>query len=125
MSNPAPAASARARPVVVPLPPEIDISNAEAVEAQLRDAWAPGVTLIADMSATTFCDSSGARALLAAHDRAEAGTAEFRAAIPSPAVRRMLALLAFDTILRVHPSVAVALAAEEAGDARQSPAGAA
>jgi anti-anti-sigma factor len=109
----------------MPLPAEIDISNAEAVEAQLRDVCVPGVTLIADMSATTFCDSSGARALLAAHHRADAGKAEMRAVIPSRAVRRLLALLAFDTMLRVHPSVAAGLAADEARDTWQAAEGAA
>jgi anti-anti-sigma regulatory factor len=54
MSSPAPATGTRAKPVVVTLPAEIDMSNAAAVEAQLLAARAPGVTVIADLSATTF-----------------------------------------------------------------------
>jgi anti-sigma B factor antagonist len=111
MSSPAPTTSAQAGPVVVSLPAEIDMLNAGAVEAQLRDACAAGVTVIADLSATTFCDSAGARALLTAHREAAAGSAQLRAAVPARAVRRMLALLALDTIFQVFPSVAEALAA--------------
>lgn len=48
------------RPVIVTLPAEIDIANGAAVGQQLCSAFAPGVTLvIADMTPTVFCDSSG------------------------------------------------------------------
>jgi anti-sigma B factor antagonist len=111
MSSPAPVTSTQGKPVVVALPAEIDMSNADEVEAQLRDACAPGMTVIADLSATTFCDSAGARALLTAHRQAAAGGALLRVAVPPGVVRQMLALLAFDTILQVFPSVTEALAA--------------
>jgi anti-anti-sigma regulatory factor len=59
------------RTVIVPLPAEIDIANAEDVGQQLRAAFAPGVTVvIADLGSTTFCDTSGARQLVLAHKRA-------------------------------------------------------
>jgi anti-sigma B factor antagonist len=111
MSSPASVTTTQAEPVVVTLPAEIDMSNADTVEAQLRAACAPGVTVVADLSATTFCDSSGARALLTAHRQAAAGNARLRVAVPPGAVRRMLALLTLDTILQVFPSVTEALAA--------------
>jgi anti-sigma B factor antagonist len=122
MSSPASVTNPKAEPVVVTLPAEIDMSNAEAVQGQLRDACGPGVTVIADLSATTFCDSSGARALLIAHQQATAGNARLRAAVPLGAVRRMLALLALDTILQVFPSVTEALAAEIPGSPSEPPA---
>jgi anti-sigma B factor antagonist len=115
MSSPAPVTSTQAQPAVVTLPAEIDMFNADAVEAQLRDACAPGATVIADLSATTFCDSAGARALLTAHQRAAAGNAQFWAAVPPGAVRQMLTLLALDTILLIFPSVTEALAAKDPG----------
>jgi anti-sigma B factor antagonist len=116
MSSPAPVTMTRVEPVVVRLPAEIDMSNADAVAAQLSDACAPGLTVIADLSATTFCDSSGVRALLTAHKEAAAGSARLRAAVPpGGAVRRLLALLTVDTILKVFPSVAEALAAGNPG----------
>jgi anti-sigma B factor antagonist len=115
MSSPVPVTSAQGQAVVVTLPAEIDMSSAAAVEAQLLAACAPGVTVVADLSATRFCESSGFRALLRAHQQAAAGNAQLRAAVPSGAVRRMLALLSLDTILQVFPSIAEALAAENPG----------
>ena len=47
-------------PAVLKLPAEIDISNAGVTAEQLRSALAPEITLlVADLTATTFCDSSG------------------------------------------------------------------
>jgi anti-sigma B factor antagonist len=115
MSSSAPVTSARCEPVVVTLPAEIEMFNADAVEAQLRDACAAGATVIADLSATTFCDSAGARALLTAHKQAALGHAQLRAAVPPGAVRQMLTLLGLDTILLIFPSVTEALTAEEPG----------
>jgi hypothetical protein len=44
--------------VVIALPAEIDMANAGRVAAELGSAFAPGVrTVIADMTATRFCDS--------------------------------------------------------------------
>ena len=60
-----------ARPVVVSPLAEIDIANAEHVSGQLRAAFAPGVTaVVAEMSLTVFCCTSGRRQLLATHTRA-------------------------------------------------------
>jgi anti-anti-sigma regulatory factor len=45
---------------VVPLSAEIDITNSRQVGIDLLAAFPPGVRLvIADMTATTVCDSSG------------------------------------------------------------------
>jgi anti-sigma B factor antagonist len=115
VAQPAPAAGPQVSTVVVALPAEIDIANADQVEAQLTAACAPGVTVIADLSATEFCDSSGARALLTAHQRAAAAGGELRAAIPAAAVRRAMSLLALDTILNIYPGLAEALAGGPAG----------
>jgi STAS domain len=53
--------------VVVALPAEIDVANAGQLGQQLGSAFAPSVTtVIADMTATTFCDSSGIKMLLQA-----------------------------------------------------------
>lgn len=74
-------------PEVVRLPAEIDISNAEPVGRLLCAAARPGVAVVvADMSATRYCDSSGARSLLLAQDSAIRNNAELRLVIPSAAV---------------------------------------
>jgi anti-anti-sigma regulatory factor len=57
------------------LPAGIDTANADRVGADLQAAFAPGVTtVVADMTATTFCDSRGIHALVMAHQRAGRST---------------------------------------------------
>jgi anti-sigma B factor antagonist len=83
-----------ATPVIVVLPAEIDVTNAGQVLDELASALAPGVSLvIADMTSTVFCDTSGVRALAHAHAHARAVTDDigFRLAIPPEgSVRRVL-----------------------------------
>jgi anti-anti-sigma regulatory factor len=66
-------ASRRADRVVVAMPAEIDIANAEQVRASLVAAIRSGARLvIADMRGTVFCDVRGARAIIGAGDAAAA-----------------------------------------------------
>src|SRR5205823_11969111 len=58
----------RTRPVVVPLPAEIDNANAEHAGEQLGAAFAPAVTAV--MGLRVFCCTFGSRQLVAAHKRA-------------------------------------------------------
>ena len=82
------------RPVIVVLPAEIDMMNAQDVGEQLCAAFAPGVTVvIADLGSTVFCDSSGAHQLVLAHKRAIASNCELRVVISSARVLRVLAIL--------------------------------
>ncbi len=75
-------------PVIVPLPTEIDIANGAAVGQQLCAAFSPGVTIvIADMTATVFCDSSGISQLVLAHHCAAAHRAQLRLVVPLDQVR--------------------------------------
>ena len=70
---------------VVTAPEEIDITNAPELRSALLEAAAHGHgTLVADLSRTQFCDSSGLHTLLAAHKRATAAGGE-HAAGPSTA----------------------------------------
>jgi anti-sigma B factor antagonist len=102
-----------AGPVVVPLPTEIDISNSELVGSQLGLACASGAdVVVADLTSTAFCDSSGIRYLLLAHDAAAARGAELRLAVqPGGMVLRMLTLMGLHQIFRVHVSLDEAVAA--------------
>jgi anti-sigma B factor antagonist len=100
----------RARRAVVTLPDEIDLANADQVGRELDAALAPGVaTVVADMTATRFCDTSGVRMLVLAHQRAAASGAELRVVIPSASVLRVLAITKVDTVLRIYPSLEDAL----------------
>ena len=98
--------------VVVALPAEIDMANADRVGEQLGAAMAPGVTtVIADMTATTFCDSSGISMLVRAHRQAAACRTELRLVVPATAVLRSLAIASIDHLLPIYPSLSTALAA--------------
>jgi anti-sigma B factor antagonist len=112
-----PPSRATVRPTIATLPAGMDVTNAERVGADLRAAFAPGVTVVvADMTATTFCDSLGIRALVRAHQRAAASDAELRLVVPSARVMRLLAVLGLDGLLAIHPSLQEALPAEPAAE---------
>jgi anti-anti-sigma factor len=100
--------------VVVRLPDEIDMTNADQVAEQLPAAAGPGVkVVVADLTGTRFCDSAGVRALVQARAKLAAGNAELRlAALRDGAVRRSFALLGLDQLMPVYPAVEAALAAE-------------
>ena len=83
--------------VVVGLPPEIDVTNALAVGQQLRSAFVPGVKIvIADMTSTVFCDSSGINALVITYMHAVARDAQLRVAAPHPNVVRVMKIVGLD-----------------------------
>ena len=98
--------------VVIALPAEIDMANAGRAGQQLGSAFAPSVaTVIADMTATTFCDSSGISMLVRAHQQAAANNTQLRLVVPSAAVLRALTLVGMDDLLPIYPSLSQALAA--------------
>ena len=83
-------------PVVV-APEEIDITSANDLRTALADAAARGRnTFVVDLSLTRFCDSSGLRALVAAHRRAQAEGGEMLLVVPDTAVLRVLAITGMD-----------------------------
>lgn len=98
-------------PVVV-LPAEIDVTNSEQVYEQLVGAVAPGVeTVIADMMATAFCDSSGVHAIMRAYEEAAARDVRMRLAVSSStSVNRVLQLIGVGRLMPVYGSLAEAQA---------------
>lgn len=103
---------AEATPAVVVLPDEIDVTNSKAAFGLLAAALAPGVpVVIADLTATSFCDTSGVRALLQAHEQAGMRGTQLRLAIPpGGSVRRMLELTGIGRVLNVYPGLDEAIA---------------
>jgi len=96
---------------VVAAPQEIDITNADGLRSALLEVAAHGHgTLVADMTRTRFCDSSGLHALLAAHKRAQAQGGELLLVIPSAAVLRVLAITCIDRMIPNFTSLEEALA---------------
>jgi anti-anti-sigma factor len=103
--------AAQVTPVVVELPAEIDVINSEEVYEQLIAALAPGVAvLVADMTGTDFCDSSGVHAIIHAQESAAARDVEMRLAVsPSTSVHRVLQLIGVGHLMPVHESLEEAI----------------
>jgi anti-sigma B factor antagonist len=103
--------AAQVVPVVVVLPAEIDVTNSEQVYEQLLAALAPGVsTVVADLTSTVFCDSSGVHAIMHAYESAAARDVRMRLAVsPATSVRRVLELIGVGRLMPVYPSLAEAL----------------
>jgi anti-sigma B factor antagonist len=97
--------------IVVRLPAEVDLTNAAAVGEELARAVGSGARMVvADLSATTFCDSAAIRTLLGAADDAAASGAELRLVVPdSGPVRRIIDLLGLGQVLPVDPTLPAAL----------------
>jgi anti-sigma B factor antagonist len=95
---------------VVRAPEEIDITNAPMLRSALLEAAAHGHgTLVADLSRTRFCDSSGLHTLLAAHKRAQAGDGELLLVLRGTTAPRVFALTGIDQMIPTFTSVARAL----------------
>jgi anti-anti-sigma factor len=95
---------------MVVCPVEIDATCADFVGEELSAALAGEVTVVvADLSGTAFCDSSGVRMLVRAHQHAVATNAEVRLVVPSPAVSRVLELMGVDGLLPVYRTLGAAL----------------
>ena len=89
-ANPSPAADTGAgrgvawsgRHAVVTMPAEVDMTNATDVsDLLIAVAGESPEVITADIAATVFCDSAGVRALVRAHERADAGGSELRLAL--------------------------------------------
>jgi len=106
-----PVADSVTAPRVVRLAAEIDVTNADEAYAELAVACVPGLrAVIADMTGTTFCDSSGVRALVRAHKLAGGMGIELRLVLTADAVLRILELSGLIGILRLYPSMDAAVA---------------
>ena len=102
---------------VVAAPEEIDITNAPKLRTALLEAAAHGPgTLVADLTRTKFCDSSGLYTLLTAHNRAQAEGGEMLLVIPGTAVLRVFAITGADRIIPNFASLEEALAQTSADD---------
>jgi anti-anti-sigma factor len=103
---------AQRRLAVLTFPAEIDICNARQLGGELGSALASAAMVIADLTATTFCDCSGIRALVLAQAQAAATGIELRLVVPSAGVRRAFALTGADRLLPVCPSLQDALGSQ-------------
>ena len=99
------------RVAVVRLPQEVDLTIADDLREVLLSVLNQGAhALIADMTATTFCDSAGFTALIRPSRRAAATGATIRLAVTAPPVLRVFTIVGLDQLIDVYPSVAEARA---------------
>jgi anti-sigma B factor antagonist len=108
----------RGQLAVITMPEEIDMSNGAEVQEGLLAVLGqhPGV-LVVDMTATTFCDSAGVRAIMLSHRQASGQGTEFRLVISSPGVHRVFSIIGAGELVQIHPDLPSALAASQPGTA--------
>jgi anti-anti-sigma factor len=111
MTDTEPLPPAQLRPVVVTLPGEIDMATADSAYTQIMAELVLGVpVVIADMTATKFCDTSGTRALVLACRQATELGSELRLLLPSPDIMRVWKILGVDAVLPIYHSMKEAMA---------------
>ena len=90
--------------VVVQVEGEVDMANAP----QLRDTLLAAIandgahSVVADLSAVSFMDSSGLHVMITAHNAAREAGSEFIVRAPSPNVVRVIELVGLDDMLTVE-----------------------
>lgn len=97
--------------LLITLPAQVDESNAAEIRANLMAAAErrPYV-LIADMSATRWCDWAGAGALASTFSRAATGGTELRLVLTDESVRRVIAINGLTQVLPIFDDVTSASA---------------
>jgi anti-sigma B factor antagonist len=99
-------------PPIVTFPAEIDVTNADQAAADLAAVCVRGTgAIVADLTRTTFSDSSAVRALVQSHLLAASLDIELDVAVTSPAVLRILELTGLTSVLHLHPSIEAAVCA--------------
>jgi anti-anti-sigma factor len=94
---------------VITITGELDLVSAERLRDEVTAA-APGGSVVLDLAAVDFCDSSGLRALVDADLQTRAGGGRLRLVAPGPAVLRLFELTGVDGFLAVFPTLEEALA---------------
>jgi anti-sigma B factor antagonist len=95
---------------VVSAPDEVDVSNAGQLRSALLAAAAGHPTIVIDLSATQFCDSSGLSVLVGALRRAMAEGGEVRLVARTPGVLRILGITGVGSLFALYTSLEEALA---------------
>jgi anti-anti-sigma factor len=102
------------RRAVVAFPEHVDMSNAAQIRQHLLAVFDGGAAVvIADMSATVWCDYVGVDTVARACQQAAVCRAELRLVATSPAVQRLLAAEGLDRLVPVYSSLEAAITARE------------
>jgi anti-sigma B factor antagonist len=96
---------------VVSAPEEIDITNADMLQAALVESATHGPgTFVVDLTRTRFCDTAGLHALVSARKRAQAEGGEVLLVVPGAAVLRIFEVTGLDQVFPSFASLQEALA---------------
>jgi len=91
---------------VITPPAEIDHTNAKPLQDEMKAALERGIiTVVIDMSKTTFCDSAALATLCEAHQRASAMNANLRLVISQPGIRRIFEITGLDEVMPIYASL--------------------
>jgi anti-sigma B factor antagonist len=102
----------RGEAVVVSVAGEIDLVTSEELQAVLRAPAAQAATVVLDLRAVTFIDSSGLSVIVAEHQRAQAAQNRLVVALEgAPLVARLFDLTGLAGTLETVPDPDAALAA--------------
>jgi anti-sigma B factor antagonist len=88
--------------VVLHLTGEVDLATVTTLDATLMTAMIAGSRLVVDMAGVVFFDSSGARVLRLAAERARESGAAVVIRNPRPIDRKVFALLGLETVLDIE-----------------------
>ena len=95
---------------IVTVPAEVDVTNSGEVRQVLLAAASQHLPiLIIDMSGTTFCDSTGVQAIVAAHQQAAANGTVLR--LVATGVLHIFTVVGVDQLIPIYPDLDAALAA--------------
>ena len=93
---------------VAAVPAEIDAVSADKIRQGLLSAVSLGAAVVViDMSGTTFCDSAGLKAIIAAHAQAAETGTELR--LVATAVLRIMTIVGIDQLIPIYPTLEAAL----------------
>lgn len=110
MSDPSFPVSVRAGQAVVTAPEEIDVSNAGVLREALASAIASGQpVIVADMSGTEYCDSTGLNVLVRALEQVQQAGAELRLVMGGTGVQRVLTVTGVAGMFRIYETLGQAL----------------
>ena len=99
-------------PPIVSTPDEIDVTNSDELRAALLAASADDApVVVADLSATSFCDSTALGVLVRTAKQLTSNGAELRLVAQAAPVLRIFALTGVDTVLPIYATLPEALAA--------------
>lgn len=110
MSDPSFPVLVGAGQAVVTTPEEIDISNAGVLREALASAIASGQpVIVADMSSTEYCDSTGLNVLVRALEQVQQAGAELRLVMGGTGVQRVLTVTGVAGMFRIYETLGQAL----------------